>query len=493
MSDTLTSLTSKDIHKVLIRDIDMFARVTMPDYFTTKFGDFHKEIFDVWDSDEEFVMLIMPRGFGKTTLVQMLMAREGLYGRSNFTLFISDTGDQAEEKLEALKEEFEVNDRIEALFGPQRNKKKWLKGNFKINAGCKYKCRGAGQSMRGVKDGPQRPDLIIVDDLENDEHVGTPQQREKLHKWFYAALLPTAVRHGRRIRLVGTIIEAESFITTIMEQTKEEIAKGLKPTWHILIYGILNDKNESIWPEFVSTENALAEKEMYKHANVLDIWYREKMSMIASDSGKLPPKLIRKISYANEIELRAAMNQCIAIVVSHDPAISDNPKADRAAITVVGFTGQAVIIFDGHREVGMPPDDQVMKALDYANKYYANVVVYEKVAFQAALKFSYARLRGRFAYSVDVDAYTVPRNKSKILRIEHAIRSILLAGDFYCVDHIYDIVYEEMASHPNGKRDFIDSIAQAIHYQVENDLYMPQDIAGIQFYEPAGESQPWAV
>ncbi len=464
----------------------------MPDYFSTKFAPFHKEIFDVWDSDEEYVLLVMPRGWGKTTLVQMLMAREGLYGRSNFSLLISDTADQAEEKLEALKSEFENNDRILQLFGEQYKKKKWLKGNFTIQNGCTYKSKGAGQSMRGIKEGFRRPDLIVVDDLENEESVGTPQQREKLHKWFYAVLLPTAIRTGKRVRLVGTIIEAASFITTIMEQTKEEVRQGLKPTWHIIVFGELDDDGKSRWPEFKSTKQILTEKQEYASANRLDVWYREKQSTIVSDNGRLPPKLIKRVQYENENDLYNAMNSCIAVIVSHDPAISDNPKADRAAIVVVGFTGDSVIVFAGHRQVGMPPDDQVIKALDYANRFRANAIVYEKVAFQQALKFSYARLKGRFAYTPIVEGYSVPRGKSKQLRIEHAIRSILLSGDFYCISEVYDIVYEEMAAFPNGKRDFIDSIAQAIHYQVENDLYAPQDIAGVNTYQPVGEGS-WAV
>ena len=193
--------SSKELHQVLFNRIDTFASIMMPQYFTTEFAPFHKEIFDLWDSDAEYVMLVMPRGWGKTTLLQMLMMREGLYQRSNFTLFISDTNDQAEEKLEAMKEEFATNESVLEFFGEQFNKKHWLKGDFTINSGTTYKCRGAGQSMRGIKKRNHRPDLIIIDDLENDENVGTAQQREKLHKWFYATLLPTAIRSGKRVRL----------------------------------------------------------------------------------------------------------------------------------------------------------------------------------------------------------------------------------------------------------------------------------------------------
>jgi len=485
-------LNDRTIQKILFRDIDMFAKIILPTYFTVPFAPFHKEIFDVWDSDEQYVLLIMPRGFGKTSLVQMLMMREGIYGRSKFTLFVSDTYEQAEEKLEAIKEEFASNERIHELFGDQYQKSKWTKGNFTITNGCTYKCRGTGQSMRGVREKEKRPDLIICDDLENDELVGTPAQREKLHKWFYATLLPTAVRRGRRVRVVGTIIEAQSFLTTLIEQNKAEMEAGLKPRWKVLIYGELDEYEKSIWEEFKSTEQILDEKLEYQYANRLDVWYRERMSQIVMEDGALPPKMLKKLTFRNNQELMDDMDKCTAVVVSHDPAISDDPRADRAAIAVVGFQDEKVIIYDGHRQIGMEPDEQVDKALDFGNKYRANAIVYEKVAFQAALKFNYERLKTRYMFPPVVEPFPVPRSKNKTLRIKHALRALLLDGNLYVCDKLYPIVHEELTTFPNGKRDFLDSITQAILYQVENNLFSPRVISGKQFYKPAG-GQGWAV
>ena len=131
MTNLANAPSSLDIHNVLFQDIATFAMIMLPDYFTCSFGEFHQEIFDLWDSDEEYVMLVMPRGWGKTTLLQMLMMREGVYQRSKFTLFISDTNDQAEEKLEAMKEEFSTNEIHR--YGDQRSE-----NSREIRANCFY-------------------------------------------------------------------------------------------------------------------------------------------------------------------------------------------------------------------------------------------------------------------------------------------------------------------------------------------------------------------
>ncbi|SPW34055.1 Uncharacterised protein [Edwardsiella tarda] len=43
---------------------------------------------------------------------------------------------------------------------------------------------GSGKKLRGLRHGPYRPDLILLDDIENDENVRSPEQRDKLDSWL---------------------------------------------------------------------------------------------------------------------------------------------------------------------------------------------------------------------------------------------------------------------------------------------------------------------
>jgi hypothetical protein len=42
----------------------------------------------------------------------------------------------------------------------------------------------AAVKLRGLRHGPYRPDLAILDDIENDELVRNPDQRDKLDNWL---------------------------------------------------------------------------------------------------------------------------------------------------------------------------------------------------------------------------------------------------------------------------------------------------------------------
>jgi hypothetical protein len=74
---------------------------------------------------------------------------------------------------------------LRADFGDLVSDEKWSQDKIVTSNKVQVFGRGAGQKLRGAKAfGSVRPDLIIVDDLENDEQILTEQQRKKLFDWF---------------------------------------------------------------------------------------------------------------------------------------------------------------------------------------------------------------------------------------------------------------------------------------------------------------------
>ncbi|WP_332832851.1 hypothetical protein [Escherichia coli] len=56
---------------------------------------------------------------------------------------------------------------------------------------------GSGKKLRGLRHGPYRPDLVILDDIENDEMVRNPEQRDKLHDWLTKTVMPLGEAGGK--------------------------------------------------------------------------------------------------------------------------------------------------------------------------------------------------------------------------------------------------------------------------------------------------------
>ena len=74
--------------------------------------------------------------------------------------------------------------------------------------------KGCGASLRGVRVGPNRPDLIICDDIEKDELVATPEGRRKLEHWLRRVVMP-ALAPGGQLLVLGSLIHYDSLLANL--------------------------------------------------------------------------------------------------------------------------------------------------------------------------------------------------------------------------------------------------------------------------------------
>ncbi len=129
-------------------------------------------------------VLVMPRGFGKTTLVTLVLPLWcTCFNLRRYIPIISDSFDQAKEQLETLKHELMNNAKILEDFGALRGDK-WQEAEIETTNHVKIIALGARMKIRGRKFGKDRPDLVILDDIENLKSVQSPTQREALYAWF---------------------------------------------------------------------------------------------------------------------------------------------------------------------------------------------------------------------------------------------------------------------------------------------------------------------
>ncbi|KLU14810.1 phage protein, partial [Xenorhabdus griffiniae] len=122
-----------------------------------------------------------PRGEAKSTLVSQLFVLWCIIrGIKRYPVIIMDSIDQAYPMLEAIKAELEYNPRLcndyPDICGQGRT---WQMGTIVTRNNIKVTVAGSGKKLRGLRHGPYRPDLVVLDDIENDEAVRNPEQRDK--------------------------------------------------------------------------------------------------------------------------------------------------------------------------------------------------------------------------------------------------------------------------------------------------------------------------
>jgi predicted phage terminase large subunit-like protein len=218
---------------------------------------FHRKLWQMCTSKFKYVAIAAPRGHAKSTAVTLSYVLASVLFRDHqYVIIISDTESQSTEFLNDIKMQLIENEDIKQLFGVS----KFIKDSetnmiVQMDDGHQFRivAKGAGQRIRGRKWRNKRPDLIVVDDLEDDEAVESKERRAKLYGWFTNAVLPALSDKGK-IRVVGTILHMDSVLEKLLN----------KKSWHTKRYAAHNsDFSEILWPEKFSKERLIAIRESY--------------------------------------------------------------------------------------------------------------------------------------------------------------------------------------------------------------------------------------
>ena len=204
---------------------------------------FHRQLWRMCTSHSRYMAVAAPRGHAKSTAVTLSYVLASMLFRDHqYCIIISDTESQSSEFLNDIKMQLIENEDIRKLFGVSKFLKD-AEANIIVQMDDGYQFRivakGAGQRIRGRKWRNKRPDLIVVDDLEDDEAVESKDRRAKLYGWFTNAVIP-ALSDSGKIRVVGTILHMDSVLEKLLN----------KKSWKTKRYAAHNpDFSEILWPE----------------------------------------------------------------------------------------------------------------------------------------------------------------------------------------------------------------------------------------------------
>ncbi|MDR2221007.1 MAG: phage terminase large subunit [Methylobacillus sp.] len=225
-----------------MKDYRFFAKTYFPHYVKKGEAELHTylyqrlpEIVDNGIGDHDAIAA--PRGNAKSTLVTQIFVLWCLVtGRKRYPLIIMDALDQAVTMLEAIKAELAFNPRLAMDFPEACGQGRvWQVGTIITANDAKVQAFGSGKRMRGLRHGPHRPDLVIGDDLENDENVRSPEQRDKLESWLTKTVLSLgAADDTMDVIIIGTILHYDSVLSRLLDN----------PLWHTRKF-----KSIARWPD----------------------------------------------------------------------------------------------------------------------------------------------------------------------------------------------------------------------------------------------------
>lgn len=320
----------QDIVEKCYLDTALFCKVFFPHVFYRGFSPIHMEIFRILDDPSiQKAVITAPRGIGKSSIVNMAYtAKRILYNDAHFIIPLSAGGSLAIEQAENLKSELETNRMVANIFpGFESGKMEMLRDNSKewiTGSNIKILPRGAGQQIRGRRHLHYRPDVFVVDDLEEDEAVMNEDRRQKLSTWFHSAVVNTVDRGSDdwRILVIGTILHEDSLLSNLMKD----------PDWYSVRLDICDDNYNSKWPEFMTTEQIKALADSYRQKDQLDIFYREYRNIpIALEQQGIRPEYIKYYD-GEKTELELSNDKGIDTLIMFDPARTLDKGSAKTAI-----------------------------------------------------------------------------------------------------------------------------------------------------------------
>lgn len=400
--------------------LELFAKTYFPEIFTSVFSPLHKEFFA---SAEDIILRrkkrknywvrAAPRGHGKSQVLSFLLIIWCIcYKYKRNILLISDTLDQAKSFISAIKTELEENELIKADFGDLVSEEKWAQDKIITSNKVQVYGRGAGQKLRGNKYGSIRPELVIIDDLENDEAVETEAQRKKLFNWFMKALIPVGTPTTDYI-YIGTVLHYESLLQKLLTEPSFSM-------WDRKRYQAVQKFSESPlwdrWEEMLLDENnPNAGEDAYKFyrenrtemlSDVKCLWpesgedyYYDMMVLRVSDSASFASEYMNEPIDPSQAEFLEEwfdyyyeLPEIVEVYGACDPSLG-KAKSDRAAIIWAGKDANGYLYI---MEVNMGryhPDRLIDLIIAGSMKYSSKLksVTIETVQFQAMFKDEVAK------------------------------------------------------------------------------------------------------
>ncbi len=253
---------SKRIKKLEADYIAWFAYM-FPMYATAPSAWFHKKMAKLIIENDIVSLLaeIYRSGAKSVHLTMGIPLFLYVTGKLHFMLLIGETEPKAQKLISDIQAQLQFNQKFINDYGRRYNFGDWSNGDFKTTDGVRFMSLGIGQNPRGVREGANRPDYIVVDDVDSKKRCNNDRLSREAYEWVWEDLQGT-FGHGKKIRRFiaannnfhkNTIInQLKTTFQTIIKKNKET---G-KPNRHFILSVSAVKNLETFEPNWVENTSA---------------------------------------------------------------------------------------------------------------------------------------------------------------------------------------------------------------------------------------------
>lgn len=305
---------------------------------------FQIQVINTIEKKAETTLIVLPRGFAKSSLVTKGYAAFKIGNNRNIRIIVaSNTDDQAIEQVSGVGEVLNTRRYIE-VFGdmvPKSKSAKWSESVKIVNRNrnmthATIRAHGSGSAKVTGK----RADLVIIDDIIDPESANSPAERERAWKWMEGALKYTmaGVADARRI-IVNTRYHSDDAAGKLKEKYKDaDETEFIVLDIPALVEDPETGEEISIWPDRFPTDKLKRERERA---------YFEFQTHFMNDPIDTTKSQLQDewLHYIDETEFTKIQHECEYFAGVDPNTDTKSLKKDFFAVVIVGVHGKSKRIF----------------------------------------------------------------------------------------------------------------------------------------------------
>lgn len=409
---------------------------------------FHRQLIrDLWESGARRVIVGF-RGSSKSTRAEEMVA---ICAVEPFALpiepvfrnclFLGPSESRAIDRLSAVVNELKTNDVIRTLYGDVIGQSD-AKTKLELKDKRVIQAKGVEQDIRGMKHLDWRPDLIVVDDFEDQQNVLTAEAREKMMRRFLGEIRLACDMTRVKIIVLCTIIDPECVPLRLAKEAKWPISE-----YPIAYRGESGDLI-SIWPSRYPMSLIEQTRSEFTALGQSDIFDMEMMCERVAPGNR--------IFNSGMMKVEPVEHTFQAKYVMIDPARTKNRGSDATGWAVWSWERNKLIIWDAGAEFLMPNEviDLAFRLSLEHNPIYTGI---EDTGLHEWLSQS---MRASMVERGAIPYRAVPASKGQDGLIR-GLQDFASRGEMVFARDL-PVLRDQFLAFPNGKRDAINALAYCL-------------------------------
>ena len=368
-----------ELRQALRDDKELFIEFLLGDEIENSVPEFHIAMLnDMCDKSLRRIALAVPRGHAKTTMAKLAVAWHLINDSDiEFIVYLSDTATLA---IEACRDimGFFASDNFVSVFGRIEYLVEQAGAGFYIfeipslNKTCTLKSQGRGKQVRGLNIRHRRPQLAVIDDLENEETANSEDQFAKMKTWLYGSFIKALNKGWNKVIHIGNIHGLRSQLHSHV----------ISEYWASRLYGALLADGTPLWEDQWSWKALQNDLMMYQEQGLVGLWFAEMMNapmvsefaLIKSDEITYMPPLVPGDSLMG--------------FVTVDLALSKETWAHRTAVVVHLWNPHFDVwqVVELHTKRGMDITELYDVIASCLTKWRLSVCCIESYAYQGVVR-----------------------------------------------------------------------------------------------------------